>query len=266
MSSTSTPRRVSNFISRSITDCSSACSSSSVGEAASMKAGKPSAARRYTPSSTKRCRWMLRLPSAIQRRLADFAAEASAAGKRRKVLVLGRYNNDRRFVRAEYDDSTLDVEFLTVHSSKGLEADYVVLPRVTSETLGFPSRVADDRVLQLAMPSGDAFEYAEERRLFYVALTRARLNVTLISFEGRDSPFVTELVGDANIPVHQADGFEASATVCPMCQLGFMVRRRGSYGEFLGCSTFPRCKHKVNLASASPQASSKRRQVRRSAH
>ncbi len=61
MSSTSTPRRVSIFISRSITDCSSACSSSSVGEAASMKAGEPSTPRRYTPSSTKQCRWMLRL-------------------------------------------------------------------------------------------------------------------------------------------------------------------------------------------------------------
>jgi DNA helicase-4 len=204
------------------------------------------------------------IPPAIQRRLDDLATKASAAGKRRKVFVLGRYNNDRRFVPAEYDDTMLDVEFLTVHSSKGLEADYVVLPRVTSETLGFPSRVADDPVLQLAMPSGDTFEYAEERRLFYVALTRARLNVTLISLEGRDSPFVTELVGDANIPVHQADGSEASATVCPVCQQGFMVRRRGPYGEFLGCSTFPRCKHKVNLASASGQSSSKRRQARRS--
>lgn len=198
------------------------------------------------------------IPSAIQRRLHDFSAEASASGKRRKVLVLGRYNNDRRFMPEQQHFSMLDVRFLTVHSSKGLEADYVVLPRVTSETLGFPSRVADDPVLQLAMPSGDAFEYAEERRLFYVALTRARLSATLISLEGRDSPFIIELVSEANVPVHQTDGAEASATVCPVCQQGFMVRRRGPYGEFLGCSTFPRCGHKASLAPDLGRASSKR--------
>lgn len=49
-----------------------------------------------------------------------------------------------------------------------MEADHVIVPRMTSETLGFPSRIEDDLVLQLAMLGGDSFEDAEERRLFYV--------------------------------------------------------------------------------------------------
>lgn len=68
-------------------------------------------------------------------------------------------------------------------------ADHVLIPRMTSETLGFPGKVADDPVLHLAMPGGDSFEYAEERRLFYVALTRARTSVTLFTtISHKESP------------------------------------------------------------------------------
>lgn len=187
------------------------------------------------------------IASAVKRRVEALTAKAPE-GRRLKILVLGRYNKDSIFVPRYYDESRVQIEFLTVHSSKGLEADYVILPRVTSETLGFPSRVADDPLLQLAMPSGDSFEYAEERRLFYVALTRARYGVTLITLERRDSPFITELARDAKLTIHQADGTVDNASVCPLCQQGFLIQRKGKYGEFLGCSTFPRCKHTENLA------------------
>lgn len=188
------------------------------------------------------------ITSTVKHRVETLIAEAPE-GNRLKILVLGRYNKDNAFVPRDYDKSRAQVEFLTVHSSKGLEADYVILPRVTSETLGFPSRVADDPVLQLAMPGGDSFEYSEERRLFYVALTRARYGVTLITLEGRESAFVTELVRDAHLTVHQSDGSAANTSLCPGCQLGFLVQRKGFYGEFLGCSTYPRCRHTVNIAS-----------------
>nr|WP_301334659.1 3'-5' exonuclease [Variovorax dokdonensis] len=135
----------------------------------------------------------------------------------------------------------VDVEFITVHSSKGLEADHVIVPRMTSETLGFPSRVADDPVLQLSMPGGDSYEYAEERRLFYVALTRARATATLISIEHKESAFITELVKDQQLEVLTADGSMSSSEVCPTCGKGFLVPRKGRYGRFYGCSTFPRC-------------------------
>ncbi len=92
--------------------------------------------------------------------------------------------------------SHVDVQFITVHSAQGLEVDHVIVPRVTSETLGFPSRVVDDPVLQPAMSGGDSHEFAEERRLFYVAMTRARQTVTLVTVAKKESVFVSELVRD----------------------------------------------------------------------
>lgn len=148
-----------------------------------------------------------------------------------------------------HDESRAQVEFITVHSSKGLEADYVILPKMSSETLGFPSRVEDDPVLQLAMPSGDVFEFAEERRLFYVALTRAKVSVTLVTVAGKEASFVTELVRDHKLEMHNLNGSESVSDVCPACQEGFMVKRNGRYGPFYGCSRFPRCTHKKNLNS-----------------
>ena len=179
--------------------------------------------------------------SAVERRVDEISQAAQETGKRSKVYLLGRYRKDFAYLPAVTTRQWADVEFITVHSSKGLEADHVIIPRMTSETLGFPSRVADDPVLQLAMPGGDSYEYAEERRLFYVALTRARSTATLITIAHRESPFIIELVKEQRLEILNADGSYGSAEVCPTCGKGFLVPRKGRYGPFLGCSTFPRC-------------------------
>ena len=88
-----------------------------------------------------------------------------------------------------------------MHGSKGLEADYIVIPGLSTGTYGFPSAIADDPVLDLAMPAPEAFPRAEERRLFYVALTRARRAVVLISHPRKMSPFVIEILEDPNVTV-----------------------------------------------------------------
>lgn len=135
-----------------------------------------------------------------------------------------------------------------MHSSKGLEADHIILPRMTSETQGFPSRVVDDPVLFLAMPSGDDFEYAEERRLFYVALTRARATVTLITIAHKESPFITELMLENQILMRISDGTQDFRELCPVCGDGFVVPKKGRHGSFLGCTGYPKCKHTRNIA------------------
>lgn len=150
-----------------------------------------------------------------------------------------------------YNAQWVEMEFITVHSSKGLEADHVILPRMTSETLGFPSRIADDPVLQLAMPNGDSYEYAEERRLFYVALTRARSTATLITLLHKESQFISELVKEQRLEVRNADGSVNSGEVCPDCSKGFLMRRKSKYGMFFGCSTFPHCSYKRNIPKES---------------
>lgn len=180
--------------------------------------------------------------SAVEAVIASLANEQSNQDRKLSVFVLGRYRRDESHFPRLYDSSRVDVEFSTVHSSKGREADHVIIPRVTSETLGFPSRVVDDPVLQLAMPGGDDHEFAEERRLFYVALTRARQTVTLLTVARKESAFVSELVRDYGLKVRNINGEESGAEVCPTCGTGFLVPRRGRYGAFLGCSNYPRCK------------------------
>lgn len=194
--------------------------------------------------------------SAVEAVLASIAGEHAEGGRRTSVFVLGRYRRDEAYVPLVHD-SRVDVEFATVHSSKGLEADHVIIPRVTAETLGFPSRVIDDPVLQLAMPGDDSFEFAEERRLFYVAITRARQTVTLVTVARKESVFVSELVRDYGLKVKDVHGEESRAEVCPGCGSGFLVPRRGPYGSFLGCSNYPRCKQTRKVLANSTEASTR---------
>jgi DNA helicase-4 len=180
------------------------------------------------------------------------------------VDVLGRYHFERS-VLPRVVPASLDVTFRTVHAAKGLEADYVVVLGMVSGIYGFPSTATDDPVVQLAMPVPDTYEHAEERRLFYVALTRARRAVTLITDPNRMSPFVVELIADHQVTVdghtswHDAgatassEGGElAPVQVCPGCEKGTLVERSGRYGKFLGCSTFPRCTYTKALRPEMP--------------
>lgn len=194
--------------------------------------------------------------SALSAYLAELSAEVAegnvTAGPSGivSVDVLGRYGFERRVVPAR-GPSNLRVAFRTIHSAKGLEADYVVVPGMTMGAHGFPSNVADDPVLELAMPSPESFRYAEERRLLFVALTRARRAVTLITPPHGMSPFVVELLKDPDVVMVGAD--DSTVDACPACDQGALVMRQGPYGPFLGCSAFPRCTftRSVKLARSS---------------
>lgn len=184
------------------------------------------------------------IQSVIVKKLSAISASIKADARKTSVFILGRYNFDEAFVPKQFNDDNLSVKFITVHSSKGLEADHIIIPKLSSETLGFPSQIEDDPVLQLAMPGGDRFKFSEERRLFYVALTRARQSVTLITIEKRESPFVLELVDELKLVLHDIAGEKQSLEVCPKCQNAFITEKEGKFGRFLSCSAYPMCDYK----------------------
>jgi DNA helicase-4 len=180
----------------------------------------------------------------IQKQLEFISSKLTSSDQKAKVYILGRYNNDQAYMPHNFDKSKVIVEFITVHSSKGLEADHVIIPKLSSENLGFPSQIEDDPALQLAMPAGDTYPFSEERRLFYVALTRARKTVTLITLEKKESPFILELVEQLNISVQDIQGDMQSLEVCPKCRSGFITEKTGKYGLFYSCSGYPLCDYK----------------------
>jgi DNA topoisomerase type IA zn finger domain protein len=94
--------------------------------------------------------------------------------------------------------SDLKIRFLTVHQSKGLEADYVIILNNRDAKLGFPAHVKDPPLkAELVKITEelrlDQASVNEERRLFYVALTRAKKQVILLTVDGKESSFIKEL-------------------------------------------------------------------------
>jgi len=161
-----------------------------------------------------------------------------------KVLVLWRYNHLDPFDGMIPNFEHVDVEAFSFHRAKGLEADYTILLDVSEGDYGVPSRIEDDELLHLVIPEPETFPYAEERRLFYVALTRASRGVFLLTNQDQQSRYIDELceiVGD-QIRFEAVDGL--ALRKCPKCSTGHLVERRSKdHGAFLGCSRFPECKH-----------------------
>lgn len=172
----------------------------------------------------------------------------SSANGKISVYILGRYNADRQYMptRKSRFERYLDVSFLTIHRSKGSEADYIILPEMVSTSRGrsFPNNRADDPVLTLAMPAGDDYPESEERRLFYVALTRARCGVAMFTVQGNCSTFLRELQKEGAVAITTLDGRAVQEERCPSCKQGALIIRTGRYGEFRSCSNFPVCRYK----------------------
>lgn len=130
--------------------------------------------------------------------LNDIPDKETTAGRKTSVYILGRYQHQRpRELEAWCQRfPVLDIQYLTVHSAKGLEADIVIVLGLHTGRYGFPSRVPDDPLMELVMPDKESFPDAEERRLFYVAITRCRDRVYLLAHLHEPSPFVGELLRD----------------------------------------------------------------------
>ena len=166
------------------------------------------------------------------------------------ILLLGRYGFDAfhlshsgKFVYNEKTGgvtstkfSNVTLDFMTVHRAKGLGYDNVIIINARNEVYGFPSLVQDDPVLKYVVRDDHSIEYAEERRLFYVALTRTKNRVYLIVPQERPSSFVLELIDDyLQVVLHgdiERDENKDNKEIkkCPICGYPLQLRYKQNYG------------------------------------
>ncbi|MEP3948107.1 UvrD-helicase domain-containing protein [Ascidiaceihabitans sp.] len=178
--------------------------------------------------------------------------EPGKQGKRTSVLLLGRYRHlaptNLSQIRREFPD--LEISFRTIHASKGLEADHVVILNMFRGRTGFPSEIVDDPLLSLVSPEAEPFENAEERRVMYVALTRARKTVTLMGSASKQSTFVSELLDDPAYGAVGAQKEEEFNHTCGACG-GHLVPVPTKDGRiWYRCEHATLCGHSLNACTA----------------
>lgn len=190
----------------------------------------------------------------------------SGFGKESSILLLGRTNFDIevaketglfRMVHENQKERLqyipipeLKIDFLSVHKSKGLEADNVILLNFKNDKLGFPNQIADDEVLNLVLTNTEDYKFAEERRLFYVAITRTRNRTFILTDNRKPSIFFKEFKESESVCfVSMPKNTIENQTKCPHCKTGNLLKVVHNGKSFIGCSNFPKCKYTLNDAS-----------------
>ena len=199
------------------------------------------------------------LQSMINKIISDYGTKAS-------ILLLGRTNYDIEIAketglfRCVYEDKRerlsyipvpeLKLDFLSVHKSKGLEADNVILLNFKNDKLGFPNQIADDNVLDLVLTNTEGYRFAEERRLFYVAITRTRNRTYILTDNKNPSPFLKEFTESASVCfVSLKTTQNDNQTKCPHCKTGNLLEVEHDGKSFIGCSNYPKCKYTLRNVS-----------------
>ena len=200
---------------------------------------------KYSDPERKSIELHLALRSAL-----DHIAEKSENNDA-SVLLLGRYDFERRnflnggflielynkisnqyeYIYNEFPN--LKIRFLTAHRSKGLEDDYVIVTNCSSGTYGFPSEISDDPLLNFLLSKADQFPNGEERRLFYVAMTRAKKHVSFLVNNDYTSKFIDEIEVNEKI----------TELKCNWCDIGKLIERNGKFGYFYACNNNHYCNY-----------------------
>jgi DNA helicase-4 len=164
--------------------------------------------------------------------------------KKTSVFILARYHSKfRDYLQKDSDKllselenyTNLTIQAQTIHSSKGLEADYVIVLGVKSGILALPSEIENDPIIKVFSPNSDGYLFSEERRVFYVAITRAKKHVYIMSDIVDISHFTQNLI-DQGVHV------QSQAEDCTKCKIGFLVKKKNKKTKemFLGCVRYSR--------------------------
>ena len=167
-------------------------------------------------------------------------------GEDKSILLLGRYNFDLDQLKntGEFEElrsghikskkyPKSHLTFMTVHSSKGLGYDNVIILNMLESRFGFPCQIEDDPIMKMVIHEDASTPFAEERRLFYVALTRTKNRIYIIAPLYRPSRFLVELITDYNLP-HPDELNLGLVNIfklrCPVCNFPLKYEFNKNYG------------------------------------
>lgn len=188
---------------------------------------------------------LYRMTEAVEKALDDIVTRN---GMDSSVMLIGRYNFDGRnlartdgfftlsgdkIVSKKYPK--LDIAFMTAHASKGLGRDNVIVVNGKDDVLGFPSKIEDDPVMKLVIKDDESMDFEEERRLFYVALTRTKNRVYIVTPQLRPSKFILEIKDKFTNVILRGTELNpqedrTNKYSCPVC--GYPLQRRQSNLKF----------------------------------
>ncbi len=177
-------------------------------------------------------------------------------GDNSSILLIGRYNYDmyKLFNTGQFKElpknkvqcnkyPNANITFMTAHSSKGLGYDNVILINMFEGKFGFPCQIEDDPIIKLVTHDDQSMPFAEERRLFYVAMTRTKNRVYIATPKNRPSRFLVELIKDYNLPHDEGINMQVVDLFnlrCPNCGFPLKYEFNKNYGLSLWiCSNEP---------------------------
>ncbi|OCQ17939.1 hypothetical protein A7985_25010 [Pseudoalteromonas luteoviolacea] len=168
------------------------------------------------------------------------------------ILLLNRYKYKKPKYLSELQQLAkrlgLTLRFNSCHASKGKEAEYVIIMDMLRGKNGFPAEKLEHPLIEFLLPKLEEYPHAEERRIFYVALTRAKHQTFVISIEENCSEFVKQLRGYGSNLINQDAiapsklSLNVTELACPVCETGRLIRRGN--GGVSSCSNKPYCTYK----------------------
>ena len=153
-----------------------------------------------------------------------------------------------------YEDQKILVTHTTSHKAKGLESDYVIVDYINQkDKFNFPSSFDDDPILSIITKErNNWFSYAEERRIFYVSMTRGKNKCYMVYTKDKKSIFIDDLYNIDKVQHKRILDITPSADViieidwlpdCPDCGGKLTIRKNSKTGEeFRWCLNYPLCR------------------------
>lgn len=186
---------------------------------------------------------MKALAGKVEKIIGDILAEFGDSGS---ILLVGRYNYDMYkllntglfeelpggYIRSKRHPNA-KLSFMTAHSSKGLGYDNVILINMFEGKFGFPCQIEDDPIIKLVTYEDNSMPFAEERRLFYVAMTRTKNRVYIAAPKNRPSRFLVELIKDFDITTTEEINMQVVDLFnirCPVCGFPLKYEFNKNYG------------------------------------